>query len=216
MTAQTTLDPLVQNLLREAAEWHAFELLFQCPSAEWKRKLANLRREITAPDIAKAMELAIEGATEGAYHSILGPGGPAPAREVSYREMIQLGYLMSELSTYYDAFEFRPATNEVADHVSVEAGFAGFLRFKEAYAWASGDKERAEIARDAMERFRKEHLSYIAEPLSAILDRSGEPYLEVAGQALFHRSGPREKQIFDILDQETGGMEDSIFDCGTL
>lgn len=215
MTGTITLDPRAQSLLMEAAEWHALELLFQCPSAEWKQKLADLRREISARDVASAMELAIEGATEGAYHSILGPGGPAPAREVSYREIIQLGYLMSELTTYYDAFEFRPATSEVTDHVSVEAGFMGFLRLKEAYALAEGDQERASIAREAAERFCKEHLSYIAEPLSAILDHSGEPYLELAGQALLRRAGPREKQIFEILDQENAEMEDGIFDCGT-
>lgn len=215
MTDATVLDPQVQSLLMEAAEWHALELLFQCPSAEWKQKLADLRHELAVPDVVKAMGLAIEEANEGAYHSILGPGGPAPAREVSYREIIQLGYLMSELTTYYDAFEFRPATSEVADHVSVEAGFIGFLRLKEAYARADGDEERVSIAREAAERFCKEHLSYIAEPLSAILNHSGEPYLELAGRALLRRAGPREKQIFEILDQETAEMEGSTFDCGT-
>lgn len=214
MTGAATLDPAVRALLLEAAEWHALEMLFQCPSPQWRQRLADLSREIADPDVAKAMELAVEQASEGKFHSILGPGGPAPAREVSYREIIQLGYLMSELSTYYDAFEFRPATSEVTDHVSVEAGFMGFLRLKEACALAGADKERAAIAREAAERFLKEHLSYIAEPLSAILDHSGESYLELAGQALFRRAGPREKQIFEILDQEQAEGEDSIFDCG--
>jgi nitrate reductase assembly molybdenum cofactor insertion protein NarJ len=214
MTGTAMLDPGVRNLLLQAAEWHALEMLFQCPSPEWKHHLADLRREIAGTDVAKAMELAIDEASEGTFHSILGPGGPAPAREVSYREIIQLGYLMSELTTYYDAFAFRPATSEVTDHVSVEAGFMGFLRLKEAFALVSGDQERASIAREAAERFRKEHLSYIAEPLSAILDNSGEPYLEVAGRALLSRTGPREKQIFEILDQEQAAGEDSIFDCG--
>jgi nitrate reductase assembly molybdenum cofactor insertion protein NarJ len=215
MTGAATLDPGVRDLLLQAAEWRALEMLFQCPSPEWKQQLADLRQDITASDVGKAMELAIAEASEGTFHSILGPGGPAPAREVSYREIIQLGYLMSELTTYYDAFQFRPATSEVTDHVSVEAGFMGFLRLKEAYALADGDEERASIAREAAERFRKEHLSYIAEPLSAILDHSEEPYLVLAGQALFRRAGPREKQIFEILDQETAAEEESIFDCGT-
>ena len=214
MTSTTKLDPAVQNLLAQAAEWHALGMLFQCPSPAWKQQLANLRQEIVEPDVIRAMELAVVDASEGAFHSILGPGGPAPAREVSYRDMIQLGYLMSELSTYYDAFEFRPATSEAPDHISVEAGFIGFLRLKEAYALADGDQERASIAREAAERFRREHLSYVAEPLSSALDHSGEPYLEQAGRALLRRTGPREKQIFEILDQETAGLDDGIFDCG--
>ena len=214
MTNVTTLDPTVQNLLSQAAEWHALGMLFQCPTREWKRQLADLRREIADPDVAKALALAVQDASEGTFHSILGPGGPAPAREVSYRDMIQLGYLMSELNTYYDAFEFRPTTREAPDHISVEAGFLGFLLLKEAYAFVAGDDARAAIAREAADHFRREHLSYIAEPISAALEFSGEPYLQLAGRALLRRTGPREKQIFEVLDQETAGLDDGIFECG--
>ncbi len=209
-----TLDPAVRNLLVDAAAWHALEMLFQCPSPEWKRRLGDLRLEVSEPDLANAMDWAVEEASEGIFHWILGPGGPAPAREVSYRDMVQLGYLMSELTTYYDAFDFQPVTKEAPDHISVEAGFMGFLRLKEAYALACGDEERASIARQAAEHFLREHISYIAEPLSAALDHSGERYLEQAGRALLRRAGVREKQIFEILDQETVDPEDSLFDCG--
>ena len=99
MSSTASLDPDVQSLLFEAAEWRALEVLFQCPSPEWKRQLVELRPEISAQDITKAMDAAIEEASEGTFHSILGPGGPAPAREASYREIIQLGYLISELTT---------------------------------------------------------------------------------------------------------------------
>jgi len=32
----------------------------------------------------------------------------APPREATYHETVQLGYLMSELQAYYNAFAFRP------------------------------------------------------------------------------------------------------------
>ena len=215
MTDAITLNPAMQSLLTEAAEWRLLELLFQCPGSEWKQQVAALDREVHDPDLGKAAEDAVAEATEGAFHSILGPGGPAPAREVSYRDNIQLGYLMSELAAYYSAFAYQPATSEAPDHVSVEAGFLGYLRLKEAYALGSGNDEQAGIAREAAGHFLREHLSYIAEPLSAALDYSGEPYLELAGKALLRRTGPRERQIFEILDQETEELEDGTFDCGT-
>lgn len=220
MSTSPALSTPAQALLAEAAEWHLIELLFRCPSPAWKQELQALRLEVADPDLRRAVEHAVAEATEGAFHSIFGPGGPAPAREASYQGAIQLGYLMSELKAYYDAFAYAPALiaseSEPLDHVSVEAGFTSFLRLKQAFASSSGSETEAATVADAAERFLKEHLSNIAEPLSYALDHSGEPYLELAGKALVRRVGPARKQIFDILDQDAAGAEQSTFDCGAL
>ena len=55
---------------------------------------------------------------------------------------------------------------------------------------------------EAVELFRRDHLSRLAEPLSAILEASGCKYLALAGKALLQRAGPREKRLFEILSQE--------------
>jgi hypothetical protein len=109
---------------------------------------------------------------------------------VTYVKAVQLGYLLSELTACYDAFAYQPVTRESPDHVSVEAGFIGYLRLKEAYAVARGDDEQAAVTAEAAATFVREHLSALAEPLAATLDASGLAYLAEAARALANRVGP--------------------------
>ena len=221
MTNASLRDPL-QSLIAEAAEWRLIELLFSCPpdslSEEWKCELQSLAREVQDPDLRQAAALAADEAEEGLFHSTFGPGGPAPAREASYLGTVQLGYLMSELNAYYQAFAYSSsaplAGMEPPDHVTVEAGFVGFLRLKQAFALGRDSESEATIAAEAAGRFIEEHLSNMAEPLSHALDHSGVRYLALAGKVLARRSGPPRRQIFDVLDQEAA--ESCSFECGEL
>jgi hypothetical protein len=183
MKAPTMLNSEAKALLVESTEWRMIELLFRCPSPEWKNELKSLAGEVQDADLYDAAMRAIADASEGAFHSIFGPGGPAPAREASYQATIQLGYLMSELNAFYDAFAYAPACGpsaaEPPDHVSVEAGFMSFLRLKQAFALSIGAKDEAAITAEAASRFLREHLSNIGEPLSYALEHSGETYLEL-------------------------------------
>jgi len=209
-----TLEPRVRELLREAAEWRMLGLLLECPGDDWRRRIADLAATLSDPALLAAAELAREQGSEGLYHSIFGPGGPAPPREVSYCDSLQLGLLLSELEAYYRAFAYEPVTGEAADHVSVEAGFIAFLHLKEAYALASENSEQASVTADAAARFVKEHLSWIAEPLSAALCESGIGYLEAAGQALVVRVGPS-RQRMSIPDGQLAAAEDGSDFCCT-
>ncbi|MEK7834176.1 MAG: molecular chaperone TorD family protein, partial [Acidobacteriota bacterium] len=148
-----------------------------------------------------------------------GPGGPAPGREISYRDWAQPGYLLSELSSYYDAFAYHPdqaAIVEAPDHVSVEAGFIAYLRLKEAYARLNSDDEHAAVTREAAQQFLGEHLAAMTEPLARSLEHSGVEYLALAGKALLARVGsPREKpfrQNLPILSAD----EDAEFACAEV
>ena len=78
---------------------------------------------------------------------------------------------MAELQSYYHAFSYLPRREESIDHVSVEAGFLGYLFLKEAYACMGEDAEAAAITKDARERFVNEHLGRCT---NGILDRLGE------------------------------------------
>ncbi len=216
MNATVALTPEVHELLREAAEWRVLELLFQCPSPEWRDRITELRPDCGDADLALAIDIALEIGTEGAYHSIMGPGGPAPAREASYIDTMQLGYLMSELNAIYDAFGFHPETFEIADHVSVQAGFMGFLRLKQAFAEAAKQDEQAVLVRDCAAAFLRDHLSHIGQPMSAALEACGYDYLVLTGKALLRRTGPAEKRVFEILNQESEGWaEEGVEGCGT-
>ena len=177
-------------LLKQAAEWRLIGLLFECPAGSWRDDLVALARDIDDPLLRAAVTHALEEASEGLYHSTFGPGGPAPPREVTYVKAVQLGYLLSELTAFYDAFAYRPVTRESPDHVSVEAGFVGYLRLKEAYAVTRGDDDHASVTAEAAATFMREHLATLGEPLAATLGVSGLAYLAEAARALANRVGP--------------------------
>lgn len=202
-----------KKLFGTATDWRLLGLLFECPSAAALAELKSLGSETTNKKLRQAAVYAQTEADEGLYHLVFGPGGPAPPREVSYRSWVQPGYLLSELSSYYRAFEYRPRYSDVPDHIAVEAGFVGYLRLKEAFALLSDEKENAEIAGEAANRFTKEHVAEIASPLSKLLAGSGVKYMMLAGEALYELSGaadlPERKEMPVI---ETGCEE---FSCGS-
>lgn len=176
--------------LAEAAEWRLLSLLFDCPGDGWREQVATLAREVADAGLRACAHLALEQASPELYHSTFGPGGPAAPREVSYRDALQLGYLMSELETYYAAFGYQPACPEPPDHVAVETGFLAFLRMKEAFALNSADTERAAVAAEAAGRFVQDHLSFLAPGLAARLAESEFEYLAASARALQRRAGP--------------------------
>lgn len=175
------------DLLRQAAEWRLLGLLFECPRPGWRDDVAALAAEVDCAGLREAARHAHEEASEGLYHSTFGPGGPASPREVTYKESVELGHLMSELVGYYEAFAYHPTTEEPPDHVAVEAGFVAYLRLKEAYAQSSGDAEHAAITAEAAREFLTGHLSVMATPLAAALQNSPAHYLALAGEQLQKR-----------------------------
>lgn len=179
-----------KELLEQATEWRLISLLFECPKDDWKQKVKVLAKEVKDPDLKIAAKAAQKEATEGLYHSILGPGGPAPAREISYSSgWTQAGYLMSELGAYYQAFFYQPITKEPSDHISVETGFISYLRLKEAYALACEAEEEIAITAQAAKKFIAEHLNIIAEPLAEIMSNIEVDYLDYTAKALLKRVG---------------------------
>ena len=209
-------DASLQNkLIREAAEWRLISLLFECPNIEWQKQVNDLAREITDARLKKAARFARDEATEGTYHSIFGPGGPAPPREVTYRSWVQPGYLLSELSAFYKAFSYESKTEEVFDHISVETGFIAYLRLKQAYALLSFNDEQAKVTARAAKTFVSDHLSKSAEQLKKSLAFSGVNYLALASAALLKRVGKdkdKDKRSRAILPVMSSVVEDD-FEC---
>ena len=211
----TALAPPRQDLLREAAEWRLTGLLLECPSPAWRERLEALAPEVEDADLREAARLAQEQASEGLYHSTFGPGGPAPPREATHRDTLQLGYLMSELEAFYTSFGYRPeaASFEPPDHIAVETGFVAYLKFKEAFAAACGDDDAAGMARAACAEFTAEHLASTAAPMSTMLAASGVPYLEATGRALARRAGPAKPRFLVLGTERLNRDEDEPFGC---
>jgi nitrate reductase assembly molybdenum cofactor insertion protein NarJ len=181
----------IRALLRESAEWRLLGRLFECPSEAWRADVQALAIELDDRTLREAADVACTEASEGLFHSVFGPGGPAPPREVSYHDSLELGTLMSALAVSYDAFEYRPVTVETPDHLSVEVGFVAYLRLKEAYARAIGEEEQAALTRRVADRFVADHLARMAEPLATLLAASGVEYLARASTLLVARVGPK-------------------------
>lgn len=209
MATRTVLNERELQLAHEIAEWRLIALLFECPSDSWQTQVSALAKEVDDPELKAAAESAQREADEGLFHYVFGPGGPAPAREATYHQTVELGYLMSDLQSFYNAFAFRPRTDEPPDHVGVETAFVAYLKLKELYALRCDEPEHATVAADAAKQFIAAHLSNIAEPLSGRLEESGVDYLGRTSSALAHRVGPppQAPSAFPILEEADANEE---------
>lgn len=207
-------ETLENRLLADAAEWRLISLLFDCPTGDWFGDVKALSEQVKDKQLKRAARCAQNEASEGLFHFVFGPGGPAPGREVSYRGWVQPGYLLSELLSFYDAFSYKPKTHEIPDHIAVETGFIAYLRLKELYAIECGDAENAQITAEASQTFLDDHLSKYVEKIAKLLAASRIEYLELAGSALYKRVGPdkdKGKQTYlPVLED----LEEPNFECG--
>ena len=195
---QTDSNAGQQALLLSATRWSLIGVLFERPVGDWNARLKALSSLASDPDLRNAAESAQEEASEGLYHSVFGPTGRVSLREVSYRNGLEPGSMLSELARYYEAFGYRPDIPEPGDHIAVQAGFVGYLCLKEAYARACNDEGKARITAEAARHFIVDHVSTSAKPLAALLENSGVRYLTLAGKSLL-----RNTVRFRIPDSDT-------------
>jgi hypothetical protein len=181
-------DPAIRALIEEAAWWRLLGLLFERPRGGWREEVAALAAEVGDPDLRAAAGAAATAA-EGPYLRLLGPGGDVSPREAAHRGAEDPARTLSGLAALYGAFAYRPRAEDPPDHVAVEAGFAGYLRLKEAYARGRGDPVAAEDAASAHARFVATHLRALAGPLGRRLAAAGASWLALAALCLVSRAG---------------------------
>jgi nitrate reductase assembly molybdenum cofactor insertion protein NarJ len=178
-------------LLRESAAWRLLGLLFERPREGWREEVDALEAIAADEALSAAVAAAREEACEEAFLAILAPAVVSP-REVTWQRGADGGQLLAELRATYEAFAFRPVTEEPPDHVSVEAGFVGWMLLKEGYARAAEMPEAAALTAEARERFRKLHVARLAHSLATALPVWGVDYLSLAAAALAARAGEPE------------------------
>jgi hypothetical protein len=112
--------------------------------------------------------------------------------------------VLADLRGFYAAFAYRPRTEDPPDHVAVEAGFAGYLALKIAYAARESDAIALETTEGALRRFQRAHLARIAGPLAERLS-AGEPaHLRAAARILVRRAGAADASL-PVLREEPEG-----------
>ncbi len=173
-----------------AAEWRLLGLLFERPRPGWAEEVESLAKEVGSSELRRVAELAVSAASEGEYHRILGPGGFASPREVSYSR-VDPGLLLAELFRTYTAFAYRPQPEEPIDHIAVEVGFAGYLYLKEAFALFQGDSKLASEVASARGAFLENHLQGFAGGFAQRLDALSPSYLRECTRILAQRCGAR-------------------------
>jgi len=151
-----------ETLVAAAAAWRLASILLERPRPQWRSEIAELAAEVAEQKL-RSSAAETQEATEELYHRLFGPGGTISPREVSYCGLEDPGQVMAQLATFYQAFSFTPRREESIDHISVEAGFVGYLFLKEAYAQMQGDHESGGITKEARMRFIKEHLERCAQ-----------------------------------------------------
>jgi hypothetical protein len=105
---------------------------------------------------------------------------------VSKRDPAQI---LSELSTYYKAFAYDPASENPPDHIAVEAGFIGYMKLKEAYARSIGNGEGEGRTLRATEKFLQTHLREFSTSLATRLEEKAPGYLADAAKCLTRMTG---------------------------
>jgi nitrate reductase assembly molybdenum cofactor insertion protein NarJ len=165
-----------EEALAQAASLRLLGLLLERPRGGWLEEVESLAREVQDPEL-KSVAREARQAREGTYLRLFGPGGEISPREVAYRSSEDPGQILADLEGFYQAFAFSPRREDPPDHISVEVGFLGYLRLKEAYAMARGAKQEASLAGEAARRFIEDHLGPFAQALAKRLESSQVAYL---------------------------------------
>jgi nitrate reductase assembly molybdenum cofactor insertion protein NarJ len=209
MTA-VVLNHAVTRLLGEAVDWRLLSVLLERPARDWDDAVRRLAHDAADAGL-RSVAAAAEGATEGGYLSAFGPGGVVSPREIAHSKTRDPGHVLAQLGAIYDAFAYRPHTEETPDHISVEAGFVAYLRLKEAFALARDEEEAARIASEAAALFVERHLSTFVQPVAERLSVAPDAYLAGALQALLRRTGPRRGDTEGGWTPE--GLDDVCMTC---
>ncbi len=187
MIESVNLDaPGVREALGRAAELRLVGLLLERPKVGRREQVLDLAAEAVDPEL-RTLALRLAELDEPTYVSLLGPGGPVSPREVAYRRVEDPGWILADAASFYEAFGFRPESEDPLDHVAVVTGFAAYMALKEAYALARGGS--ADVVTEARARFVDTHLVPLAAGLASRLDAVAAPDLLALARFLAVRIG---------------------------
>jgi hypothetical protein len=182
--------------LAEAARWRLIGLLLERPRPGWHAEQRALAA--SADPVLAAISQDAERAEEGSYLRVFGPGGSASPREVAHRGWADPGRILSEVAAFYDAFAYRPGTEDPLDHVAVEAGFVGYLRLKQAYARDRGDAEGAHTVE------RVQEPAYLARAVTHLAALCGAPPVSSPALRVLSRQAPAVAETDEAFECRCG------------
>lgn len=175
--------------LRDAAVWRLLGLLCERPRPGWATDVQSVAGELGDRLLEDLARRAVAEATEGRYLALVGPNGLVSPRAAAFNGMTDPARNLADLKAFHAAFAWHPASEDPADHIAVETGFAGYLLLKEAYARATGQPAAAATTAAARATFLAEHLGPFAWRLARRLSAVGDTWLAAAAHAIALRTG---------------------------
>lgn len=199
----------IRESLAASAEWRLISLLLERPREGWYPMVQSLAMEVEDPSLLAAADSA-RCATEEVYLMILGPGAQVSPREVAYAGFEDPGSMFADIQSFYTAFSYSPAAEDPSDHISVEAGFAGFLSLKDVYARLSDSDDAIDVTQAALQHFLEEHLARLARGMARKLTGPGPAYLNKTLEAVLKRLA----HIPETTASQRGEGLDEPLECG--
>lgn len=177
-TEATTVDPTGEEDLARSAVYRLLSQVFSYPTP---RTLRELRRQDVPLAVALSSRLpdpvpeavhqladalrgvpvrALESQFTRLFTHVHSADCPPYETDFTTRDVFRQSQELADLGGFYRAFGVEPsrADPERPDHVAVELEFLHLLTYKEAWARARGEDDRAALCRQAQESFLASHL----------------------------------------------------------
>ncbi len=191
----------IEGAIRRSQVYGFFADAFLYPAEDWTGDLprvAGLLDELGAAGLEIGADDAVREAggwaqlaLQAEHRRVFGlVGSLCYETELGLPHEFRQSQELADLAGFYRAFGFRVGgqVRERPDHLAVELEFMHVLALKEAYAYANGLAEHAEICREAQGKFLQAHLGQWIGALAQALASSsgGGPYCDLArGAAAF-------------------------------
>lgn len=180
---------------RDGARFILGAALTSYPAPDFLARVRALSEAAEASELS-ALIAALE--REGAVDALRGDyidlfdrqEGHVPLYETEYgrARAVGKGHALADLAGFYRAFgvsvggmEDEGQLTELPDHVAVELEFLGYLLLKEAELERRGDRDGAEIVRDAERKYLGEHLGGLVSTIGDALGDRHELYARIFG-----------------------------------
>lgn len=182
--------PELTRHLERAAEWRLLAQIFTYPDEEWAARMKLLFECIGDARVAELGRAALREASPGLWMRLFGPAGPVRMRAVVWEGGLQPGYLLAEMSAYYEAFGYEPPAGAAPDQLGVLLDFAAWMELKLAYACVRGDGEAAEVTARSLETFLTRFVAAVAWRVFRQMENGGPEFFAAAARMAAERAGP--------------------------
>ena len=136
-------------------------------------------KDLSPQDLFTALDTQ-DGTIEATYRQLFGLTAisqQCPPCEIEFEPNADVAYRsqrLADVAGFYQAFGLEVSTHsgERLDHITVEAEFLYVLLAKEAAALSEGNREGAEVCRDARRKFFQEHVGWWLPAFARVLSRA--------------------------------------------